>query len=175
MRPLFVVLVGFLMLFGTCAVCISLGSKHEPAGSAAAPSAPPESDHDHLLRTAKSDGPYGAQQAIEKFLKAPSQAKFSDEELIEQNENFVLVSATVDAPNSFGVMLRQKWCAVLRFEPPRGDNFMWDKSTGAWNCERGVDADGMLRLRKSLVGWATAEETAAPKKRTRRTSAPSPQ
>jgi len=141
-------------------------AKEEKASSAptaeaapARPTPPVESDHDYLLRTTKREAKYDGEELIKKFLKAPTQAKFSDRELVEQLENFALVSMTVDAPNSFGVMLRQRWCAILSYNPPRGKGYTYSKSMGAWDCSDGLDKKDLL-IRKMTVGWPGAREEA---------------
>jgi hypothetical protein len=129
-----------------------------PAARDVPRAAPPvESDRDALLRTTKSESPYAGEEVVKEFLKAPTQAKFSERELVRQNDNFALVRMTVDAPNSFGVMLRQTWCAVVVFQPPRGEHFQWNKTFGGWPCEGDMGDDKIL-MREAAANWPGASE-----------------
>lgn len=122
--------------------------------------APVESDRDALLRTTKSESPYAGEEVIKGFLKAPTQAKFSKRELVRQNDNFALVRMVVDAPNSFGVMLRQGWCAVVVFQPPRGEHFQWNKTFGGWPCDGDMGDDKIL-IREAAANWPGASDELA--------------
>lgn len=158
------VVIAFGIVFATCAGFYCLGGLADRGTTASTPHAtePEESDHDILLRKTKNDSDYAAQEVIKAFLKAPSQARFSDRELLDRKENFALVRMTVDAPNSFGVMLRAKWCAIVSWQPPRGESFNWSKVDGAWECgDDQLDRDQLL-WREGVSGWpGAAEELAA--------------
>lgn len=155
------VTIAFGIVFATCAGLYCIGSVADRSDKNTARStsdSPPETDEDRLIRTTKTDSPYAGEQIIKTFLKAPSQAKFSDRELLKQNGNYALVRMTVDAPNSFGVMLRQKWCALLYYVPPRGGTFKWHTTTGGWQCSDGfLDEDDLVR-RELAVGWPGAAD-----------------
>lgn len=147
-----------LGLFATCSGLYYLGRSSETReAQQQTAAAPAESDHDVLVRETKSTAKYAADKAISSALKAPSQAKFSDREMLRQEENYALVRATVDAPNSFGTMLRQRWCAIVRFEPPRGAKFTWSSAAGVWRCEDDVTEDAFV-TRALAAGWPGAAE-----------------
>ncbi len=77
---------------------------------------------------------YYAEKPILEQLKAPTMAKFSDRELIDIKDGYAFVRMKVDAPNSFGVMLREEYCAVVCLES--ADKFSWRKGIGAVPCEQ---------------------------------------
>jgi hypothetical protein len=162
-----VIAIGVIFV-GFCAHMISddeMGAKERlPTG----PVAPPEDDSEVLSRTTHSEAKYCAKSILSKRFKAPTQVEFSERTLIEQEKNFALVSVVVDAPNSFGVKLRSTWCYIVRFEPPRGEKFVWDTNWGVWECSRPADRTDVLG-RKAAVGWPGAQEALEAEARTKRT------
>ena len=54
-----------------------------------------------------------AQQTVRAQLKAPSQASWGAQSIIDQSGSCSLVKLSVDAPNSFGVMLRAWWLVTI--------------------------------------------------------------
>ena len=142
-------LLAFVSLAGFAAFAAATGDDRQRA---TAPASPPESDAEKLIRETKQTAPYAAAQILSKRLKAPTQAKFSDRKLVEQKDNFALVSVVVDAPNSFGAMLRSTQCYIVKFEPPRGANFSWNQEFGVWDCSTGIDEQDLL-VRKVAAQW----------------------
>jgi hypothetical protein len=127
------------------ALSCSLPGREEPA-------APRETDEQRLLRETRTSRWAITKEIVSEKLIAPSQADFSDRKLIEQERNFALNSVVVDAPNAFGVKLRQTWCVVVRFDPPRGETYAWHRSMGAWDCSAGLQPRDLL-ARKMVSGW----------------------
>lgn len=145
--------IGLIASFPICGVLAGCEQDHysPPASYRHEPT------DEERLRSAIDDAPYAAEQVLAGVLKAPTQAKYSDRKLMRQEGNFALASVTVDAPNSFGVRLRSRWCYILKYEPPRGARFTWNKIFGVWDCSGGIDETALL-TRMAGSGWPGSGE-----------------
>lgn len=66
-----------------------------------------------------------ARERVKERLKAPTQADFIDTKLVAGREDTCYVAwVTVDAPNSFGVKLRQNYLVSLKM---KGDSVFWNR------------------------------------------------
>lgn len=151
--------IGVLFVAGAV-VAYALAFNNSPPEAAAVAATPPsvEDPHTRLVRTVRSEAKYAAQEIIGKRLKAPSQAKFVTKELVEASENFALVYLEVDAPNSFGVRLRQSYCVVLNFDPPTGETYRWSNVMGVVSCEHGSPDEDTRYALKLANGWPNLGE-----------------
>lgn len=150
------IIIGIVVAIGAAGVVFRSDDDHPRR-----PGASSRADAERMEDNAR-DAPYVAKQVLESRFKAPSQVEILDRKLLAQKENFALVSVVVDAPNSFGVKLRSRWCYILKYLPPRGDKFVWNDALGVWECSGGIDPNALL-IRQTAVGWpgvaspATAE------------------
>jgi hypothetical protein len=62
------------------------------------------------------DPAYYGEELYRKTLKAPTTAKFSETKVTELAPNIYRVCGLVDAQNSFGVMIRDRWSLVVKHE-----------------------------------------------------------
>lgn len=81
-----------------------------------------------------------AQQLIGEGLKSPSSASFrSFHTLYEKTDSkyhYFIVKAEVDAPNSFGVMLREKYCAAFKvIVNDEEGKFTWNRDSYLSSCD----------------------------------------
>jgi hypothetical protein len=66
--------------------------------------------------TARQQAIAACEDAVRGVLKAPATAQFSGEQAVPSGTDAYDVSGNVDAENSFGALLRQRWtCNALRF------------------------------------------------------------
>jgi len=108
-------------------------------------------DEQRLERETTNAAISAATDVIEKFVPRGSTVRYSTRRLVTQERNFAFVMMDFDTPDL------QTWCALLRFDPPRGAKFFWNSRTGVWNCSDGVDQDA-LTLRQLSIKWPGAED-----------------
>jgi hypothetical protein len=71
----------------------------------------------------KLDAMGAAQSYVEKQLKSPSTAKFSNMKSTLQYENVFAVEGSVDSQNSFGAMIRNDFSCIIEFTGPFSNKY----------------------------------------------------
>ena len=89
----------------------------------------------------------GAEDIITQNLKAPSTAKFINMRILERSGNWFLMAADVDAQNSFGAMIRNRFHIILRVE---GERYHWKRQVAAIE---GSFTSSELETFKTINGW----------------------
>ena len=115
------VLIGIILLsFIFC--LMALGAAGDPA-----PRVPEVQGPSEIIAFAVSEG------VVEKMLKAPSTAKFSQQrDVVDLGEGRYRVKSFVDSQNGFGAMIRSDWETVLKYNA--GDPM----ETSSWTIEKVV-------------------------------------
>ncbi len=93
-----------------------------------------------------------AKQIVSEKLNAPTQAVFSDETVVEKSDPYAFVRLTVDAPNAFAVMLRERYCVIFKFTDDKREHFQKFPMGGVTTCGE-LPSEHDLAYMKLLLGW----------------------
>lgn len=92
---------------------------------------------------------------MDKVLKAPGTARIGPVEVVKAEPPWYQVTMSVDAQNSFGAFIRQRYCCTFRLDT--GDTFNSHPIYGACSLDRqrgNAEADEVvLELCREMSGW----------------------
>lgn len=94
----------------------------------------------------------GAREAVTQNLKAPSQASWGAASIVDRSGSCNLVKLTVDAPNSFGAMLRSWWLVTITRQGEKLGVVTSGAGPSSFDHEPSA---GEVNIYKSMTSWTS--------------------
>ena len=99
----------------------------------------------------------GAEHIVEKQLVAPSTAKFSNEDVVDQKQEEknrkVAVALTVDAQNEYAAMIRKHYVVILSITNDNTSEVTWKDGPAAMEIADDTPTETELKTAKAANGW----------------------